>query len=51
MILLIGFSFELIDMIIKYCDKFVFVEIVEEILFVFSRRNVEVIYDIVLRYV
>lgn len=46
-----GFSLELIDMTIKHCDKLVSVEIVEEILPVFSRRNAEVIYDIVSRHV
>ena len=46
-----GFSLELIDMTIKHCGKLVSVEIVEEILPVFSRRNAEVIYDIVSRHV
>ena len=47
----IGFSLELIDMTIKHCDKLVPVEIVEEIVPVFSGRNAEVIYDIVSRHV
>lgn len=46
-----GFSLELIVMTIEHCDKLVSVEIVEEILPVFSRRNAEVIYDIVSRHV
>ena len=46
-----GCGLELIDMTIKHCDKLVFVEIVEEILPVFSRRNAEVIHDIVSRHV
>lgn len=40
-----GFSLALIDMTIKHCDKLVSVEIVEEILPLFSGRNAEVIYD------
>ena len=46
-----GCGLELIDTAIKYCDKLVSVEIVEEILPVFSRRNAEVIYDIASRHV
>ena len=46
-----GFSLELIDMTIKHCDKLVSVEIVEDILPIFSKRNAEVIYDIVSRHV
>ena len=40
-----GFSLELIDMTIKHCDKLVSVEIVEDILPIFSKRNAEVMYD------
>ena len=46
-----GCGLDLIDMTIKHCDKLVSVEIAQEILPVFSRRNAEVIYDIVSRYV
>lgn len=44
-----GFSLELIDLTIKNCDKLVSVEKVQELLPVFSRRNAEIIYDIVSR--
>ena len=47
-----GCGLELADMTIKHCcNKFVSVEIAEEILPVFSRRNAKVIYDIVSRHV
>ena len=42
-----GCGLELADMTIKHCDKLVSVEIAEGILPVFSRRNAEVIDDIV----
>ena len=46
-----GFSLELIDLTIQHCNKLVSVEMVRELLPVFSRQNAEIIYKIVSRHI
>ena len=46
-----GFSLELIDLTIQHCDKLVSIPIIQDILPVFSKKNAEVVFNIVSRHV